>query len=92
MEVKRSYQKKSSHAWTTDTEVAFLEKLGSWVPDFPRSLNRNVVPGDPTSVNRKMLLEKYLLAMYSRVEWGSIDPKIIRKTVISMIKNREREK
>ena len=80
MEIRKPLMfQRSGHSWTTDAEINFLQKLGSWVPDPLRN------------VSRKVLLEKYFRSMHHRVEWGSIQPEIIRKIVRAMIKD-EKEK
>ena len=75
MEVRRTQSKfgHSNYSWTTEAEIDFLAKLGSWVPDGSQR------------VSRKVLLQQYLIAMYHRVEWGSMDPHFIRVTVQNMI-------
>lgn len=53
-----------SDYWSTKAEMEFISALGSW--------------SQATRLPRKELLELYLKSLYSRVDFGNIDPVKVR--------------
>ena len=65
--------------YTTIDELAFIENLGQWGPADRRAF--------PT---RAELLQRYLLVMAQRVDWGSVSRDIIEKRVKHLLRKEAR--
>lgn len=61
----------------TEDEVAFLERLGTWIPPTANA----------TKCPRPYLLEQYKEAAQKRHNWGTIDPAVVHETLNQLLES-----
>lgn len=72
-------REKGGHLWSTEDELRYLHKLGTWseAQRLPRS--------------REDLLQQYRLTMRLRQEWGTMDQARIRREVRALLQTTPEE-